>query len=64
MERFAGRALELDEAVYLSEKATGHRNRAIACMMLNSGMIKRDPRTCSTSISGNARCWSTRATWR
>ena len=43
MARYAGRVLELDEAVYLSEKATGHRNRAIAFMMLNSGMIKRDP---------------------
>ncbi|MDB5716801.1 MAG: hypothetical protein JWM38_228 [Sphingomonas bacterium] len=43
MARFAGRQLKLDEAVYLSEKATGHRNRAIAWMMLNSGMITRDP---------------------
>ncbi|WP_156677925.1 glutaminase A [Sphingomonas profundi] len=43
MARYAGRTLELDEAVYLSEKATGHRNRAIAFMMLNSGMIRRDP---------------------
>ncbi|MET0547154.1 MAG: glutaminase A, partial [Caulobacterales bacterium] len=42
-ERFAGRALDMDEAVYLSEKETGHRNRAIAYMMLNSGMIRRDP---------------------
>ncbi|MET0269860.1 MAG: glutaminase, partial [Sphingomonas sp.] len=41
--RFAGRPLALDEPVYLSEKATGHRNRAIAWMMLNSGMIKGDP---------------------
>lgn len=43
MARYAGRTLELDEDVYLSEKATGHRNRAIAYMMLNSGMIRRDP---------------------
>jgi glutaminase len=43
MARYAGRTLELDEAVYLSEKATGHRNRAIAWMMLNSGMIRREP---------------------
>ena len=27
----------------MSEQATGHRNRAIAYMMLNFGMIKRDP---------------------
>lgn len=43
MERYAGRRLALDETVYESEKATGHRNRAIAYMMLNSGMIKRAP---------------------
>lgn len=40
---FAGHGLSIDEAVYRSESATGHRNRAIAYMMLNSGMIKRDP---------------------
>ena len=38
-----GRELAIDEAVYQSELATGHRNRAIAYMMLNSGMITRDP---------------------
>jgi glutaminase len=41
--RFSGRDLEIDEAVFLSEQATGHRNRAIAYMMLNSAMIRRDP---------------------
>ncbi|MEG6509845.1 glutaminase A [Methyloligella sp. 2.7D] len=40
---FAGRKLEIDEAVFRSELATGHRNRAIAYMMLNTGMIRRDP---------------------
>jgi glutaminase len=40
---YAGRKLELDEDVYRSEHETGHRNRAIAYMMLNSGMIRRDP---------------------
>lgn len=39
----AGRPLEVDQAVFLSERETGHRNRAIAYMMLNSGMITRDP---------------------
>ena len=39
----AGRELDIDEAVFRSELATGHRNRAIAYMMLNTGMIKRDP---------------------
>ena len=38
-ERFAGRSLSMDEAVYHSESATGHRNRAIAFLELNSGMI-------------------------
>ena len=37
--RFAGRPLEIDRAVFQSEKATGHRNRAIAYLGLNSGMI-------------------------
>ena len=55
----AGRRLELDEAVYASELATGHRNRAIAYMMLNTGMITRDPndvldlyfRQCSVNVT-------------
>ena len=40
--RFAGRALEVDEEVYRSECDTGHWNRAITYMMLNSGMIAGD----------------------
>jgi glutaminase len=55
----AGRALAIDEVVYRSELATGHRNRAIAYMMLNTGMIRRDPnevldvyfRQCSVSVT-------------
>ena len=39
----AGRRLEIDQSVFRSENATGHRNRAIAYMMLNTGMIARDP---------------------
>jgi glutaminase len=39
----AGRKLEIDEQVFNSELATGHRNRAIAYMMLNTAMITRDP---------------------
>ncbi|MEM7398664.1 MAG: glutaminase A [Pseudomonadota bacterium] len=39
----AGRKIEIDEAVYRSELATGHRNRAIAYMMLNTAMIEQDP---------------------
>jgi glutaminase len=35
----AGRALELDEDVYRSEKATGDRNRAIAYMLTSFGVL-------------------------
>lgn len=37
--RYAGRTLTIDEAVFRSEKETGHRNRAIAYLELNAGMI-------------------------
>jgi glutaminase len=55
----AGRRLEIDQSVFQSESATGHRNRALAYMMLNTGMIERDPiealdlyfRQCSITIS-------------
>ncbi len=40
--RYAGRALELDEAVYLSERDTGHRNRGMAHILKNFGAIE-DP---------------------
>ena len=45
LSRFAGRSLHVDESVLRSEQATGHRNRAIAYMMLNSGMIHSPPET-------------------
>jgi glutaminase len=35
----AGRALDIDEAVYRSEAATGHRNRAIAHLLLSTGAL-------------------------
>ena len=35
----AGRRLEIDESVYESERRTGHRNRAIAHLLLNFGMV-------------------------
>ncbi len=38
----AGRRLSVDTAVYHSEKSTGHRNRAIAWLMRNFGMIDGD----------------------
>jgi glutaminase len=45
LSRYAGRSLHVDDAVHRSEQATGHRNRAIAYMMLNSGMIHTAPET-------------------
>ncbi|AFZ35709.1 L-glutaminase [Stanieria cyanosphaera PCC 7437] len=36
---YTGRELDLNVPVFLSEKATGNRNRAIAYLMLNFGMI-------------------------
>jgi glutaminase len=55
----AGRKLDIDESVFNSELATGHRNRAIAYMMLNTAMIERDPnevldlyfRQCSVDVT-------------
>jgi glutaminase len=35
----AGRPLTIDEDVYLSESRSGHRNRAIAHLLLNFGMV-------------------------
>lgn len=40
---YSGRPLTVDEAVYNSEKATGHRNRAIAHMLVNYNIIEGDP---------------------
>jgi glutaminase len=37
--RYTGRTLEVDEQVFGSESATGHRNRAITWLMLNFGMV-------------------------
>jgi glutaminase len=39
IEGYAGRKLSIDLNVYKSEKATGHRNRAMAHLMLQYGMI-------------------------
>ena len=38
-EHYAGRALHIDVPTYLSERKTGHRNRAIAYLMRNFSMI-------------------------
>ncbi len=43
IQAFAGRKLSVDEAVYRSESLTGHRNRGIAWMLKNFGIIEGDP---------------------
>src|SRR5262249_41616722 len=40
---YAGRKLAMNEAVYRSERDTGHRNRAISHMLRNFEIIRRDP---------------------
>lgn len=39
---FVGHPVEVDQAVYQSEEATGHRNRAIAYLGVNAGMLRGD----------------------
>ena len=41
--RYAGRPLDIDETVYNSESATGHRNRAIGWMLRNFSILEGDP---------------------
>lgn len=58
---FAGRSLIVDVAVLESERATGHRNRAIAHLLMASGTLDSDPHEaldryfaqCSVSIDGH-----------
>ena len=40
---YAGRTLTIDEAVFESERSSGHRNRAIGHMLRNYGVIDGDP---------------------
>ena len=40
LSRFAGRTLEIDRAVFQSERSSGNRNRAIGYLQLSSGMIE------------------------
>lgn len=41
--RYAGRELDIDTAVYISERDTGHRNRAIGNMLRSFGILEDDP---------------------
>jgi glutaminase len=43
LSRFAGRRLDVDEAVYASEARTGDRNRALAFLMSSAGSLPGDP---------------------
>ena len=57
---FAGRALDIDPAVFESERTTGHRNRAIGHLLQASGALDCDPddaliryfAQCSVSLDG------------
>src|SRR6195256_3782107 len=42
LSRFAGRELDVDEAVFASETATGDRNRAIAYLLRTSHVLKEN----------------------
>ncbi len=37
--RYCGRTVYIDNSVFISERSTGHRNRAIGHLMLNFGMV-------------------------
>lgn len=41
-ERYIGHEVFIDVPTFISERATGHRNRAMAHLMLNFGMIDKD----------------------
>jgi glutaminase len=41
-ERYTGRSHDIDVPVFLSEKETGHRNKAMAFLMLNFGMMSNN----------------------
>lgn len=43
MSAYAGRSLDIDEAVFESERATGHRNRAIGHMLRTYDILADDP---------------------
>ena len=43
MSAYAGRPLAIDEAVFESERATGHRNRAIGHLLRNYDILSDDP---------------------
>lgn len=58
--QLAGRRLSVDEAVFRSERETGHRNRSIGHLLRNFDIIETDPepsldlyfRQCSIQVTG------------
>lgn len=56
---YAGRELAVDDAVFASERDTGHRNRAIGHLLRNAGIVAGDPepalelyfRQCAVQVS-------------
>ena len=58
------RMLDIDETVYNSESATGHRNRAIGWMLRNFSILDGDPTPTLETTSGNAPSASRAATSR
>jgi glutaminase len=59
--RYAGRTLDIDERVYQSESATGHRNRAIGWMLRNFSILADEP---SPTLEAYFRQCSIRVTCR
>jgi len=59
---YAGRPLEIDRAVFESERATGHRNPRSATCSATSRSWTASPSPRSTSTSGSARSRSSAAT--
>jgi len=69
----AGRQLDVNQSVFESEQRTGHRNRAIAHLLLNFGMVHDEAeealdvyfRQCAIRVrAGISRLWARRSrTW-
>lgn len=54
---YCGREVYIDNSVFMSERMTGHRNRAIGHLMLNFGMSASASRTRWSCTFSNARFW-------
>ena len=51
----AGRRLSIDQSVFESERRTGHRNRAIAHLLLNFGIVHDEAEASVDVYSSSAR---------